>query len=73
MTVFKIVHPNGCIARVRAHHARIAVSMLADELHDSDWQYGQTLPLREDPGPSAILTVGNPRIPTTHAERPRHP
>ncbi len=63
MTLFRVVHPNGCPAQVRAHHARIAVRMLADELHDSDWQFGQTTPLAEDSGPSAILMVGTPRIP----------
>ena len=67
MTLFRVVHPNGCTAQVRAHHARIAVRMLADELHDADWQFGQTTPLAEDSGPSAILMVGIPRIPTSQS------
>jgi len=68
MTLFKIVHPNGCTAQVRAHHERIAVRMLVDELHDRDWQFSQATPLADDPGPSAILTVGAPRIPTSEAQ-----
>jgi hypothetical protein len=41
--------------------------MLADELHDDDWQFGQTIPLKDEAGPSEILTVGTPRIPTSHS------
>lgn len=67
MTLFRVVHPNGCTAQVRAHHARIAVRMLAEELKDADWQFGQTTALAEDAGPSAILMIGTPRIPSPSA------
>lgn len=73
MTLYRIVHPNGCAARVRAHHARLALRMLADELHDGDWQFGQATPLAEEFGPSVILHVGTPRIPTSPASLPHTP
>jgi hypothetical protein len=41
--------------------------MLADELHDGDWQFGQTTPLKDEAGPSEILVVGTPRIPTSRS------
>jgi len=64
MDIFKIVHPNGCPAQVRAHHERIAVEMLINELNDQDWRFGQVTVIREEPGPTEILLVGKPLIPT---------
>lgn len=64
MNIFKIVHPNGCLAHVRAHHERIAIKMLMDKLNDQDWQFGQTSVIREESGPTEILLVGEPLIPT---------
>jgi hypothetical protein len=64
MTIFKIIHPNGCPAQVRAHHERIAIKMLMNEFQDQDWQFAQTSVIRDEPGPEEILQVGEPLIPT---------
>jgi hypothetical protein len=64
MNIFKIVHPNGCLAHVRALHEHIAIEMLINEFNDQDWQFGQASVIRQEPGSAEILLVGKPLIPT---------
>ena len=64
MNIFKIIHPNGCPAQVRALGEQLAIDMLVRKFNDKDWEFGQTSVLREEVGPPGILVVGKPAIPT---------
>ena len=63
MNIFKIVHPNGRPAQVRATCEQLAVEMLIEQFHDRDWEFGQTTILHKESGPAQILRVGKPLIP----------
>ncbi len=45
-TVFKIVHPNGSAAEVRAPNERVALDCLARNTQDWDWELSQVTALR---------------------------
>jgi hypothetical protein len=66
--VFKIVHPNGCPAHIRAPREWDAVEALIKQFNDQDWKFGQSRVLREETGPIEIVMVGEPAIPTRVAE-----
>jgi hypothetical protein len=64
MNIFKIIHPNGCPAQVRAQGEQLAIDMLVRKFNDKDWEFGQTSILKKEAGSPGILTVGEPAIPT---------
>lgn len=68
MSIFRIIHPNGCQAQVRALRERIAIDLLVNTLHDDDWEFAQTSIISQETGPAAILMIGTPQIPTRQAE-----
>jgi hypothetical protein len=71
--IFKIVHPNGTPAEVRAARERDALDLLIRHSNDLDWEFSQVTSTRKEPGDPVILQIGIPLIPTTTAHaRPRH-
>ena len=68
MNIFKIIHPNGCPAQVRALGEQFAIDMLVRKFNDRDWEFAQASILRKEAGPPGILTVGEPAIPTKHLQ-----
>jgi hypothetical protein len=68
--IFRITHPNGTPAEVRAPKERVARDLLIYMSQDLDWEFGQATVQREEggtapPGDPEILWIGQPLIPTT--------
>lgn len=69
-TVFKIVHPNGAAAEVRAPSERIALDSLVRNTQDWDWEFSQITVLRSyneqhDRSEVEILGLSEAQTPTT--------
>jgi hypothetical protein len=69
-TIFKIVHPNGSSAEVRAPSERIALDCLIRNTQDWDWEFSQVTALRSyedrhNRGEVEILGLNEAQIPTT--------
>ncbi len=66
--VFRITHPNGTPAEVRAPKERIALDLLIYKSQDLDWEFGQATVQCEEggepPGEPEILWIGQALIPT---------
>lgn len=62
--IFKILHPNGTSAKVRAPKERIALDLLKTSSQDLDWEFGQIFLLSEEETPDTpeILWVGQPIV-----------
>ncbi len=74
--VFRIIHPNGTPAEVRARKERTARDLLIYRSQDLDWEFGQATVQREEgggetPDESEILWIGQSLIPTT-SPRPQY-
>lgn len=68
MTVFKIVHPNGASAEVRAPSERMALDCLIRNSQDWDWEFSQVTALRSyerqhDRSEVEVLDRSDARIP----------
>jgi len=69
-TVFKVVHPAGATAEVRAPSERVALDCLIRNTQDWDWEFSQVTALRSyderhDRSEVEILNIGEAQIPTT--------
>ena len=69
-TVFKIVHPTGAAAEVRAPNERVALDCLIRNTQDWDWEFSQVTALRSydkrhDRSEVEILGFSEAQIPTT--------
>ncbi len=68
--IFRITHPNGTPAEVRASKERIARDLLIYNSQDLDWEFGQATVQREESGDPEILWIGQPLIPTIPPAQP---